>query len=53
MKQEGHWSIFELDSLPPFEFEIYYYMVLNDFKERREEILKQREEMERLSRSKR
>jgi hypothetical protein len=27
------WSIFELDSLRPFELEIYYYQSVKDYKE--------------------
>jgi hypothetical protein len=27
------WSIFELDSLIPYELEIYYYLAVKDYKE--------------------
>lgn len=34
MKKEGSYSLLELDSLYPFEFEIYYFMVVKDYKEK-------------------
>ena len=33
MKNEGNWNITELDSLIPFELELYYYMQIKEYKD--------------------
>ena len=36
MKQRGSYSIDEQKNMYPFEWELYYYQTVNDFKEREE-----------------
>ena len=42
MKQNGNWAMDEMYSLHPWEFELYYYMLVNDIKAKHEAEKKQR-----------
>lgn len=35
MKQEGNYSIPEQKDMYPFEWELYYYQTVNDYRERK------------------
>jgi len=41
---KGGYSVQDQESWPPFEWEIRYYMLVKDIKEKNEQIQKQREQ---------
>lgn len=42
MKQNGNWAMDEMYDLHPWEFELYYYMLINDIRAKNEAEKKQR-----------